>query len=89
VVGKGTGGISSGQEKTGQNMVTAELEPNQVQDLGDIIPALLEFKTKYDADVKFTVSLQLKGSKEKISQDVMKQLNELLAGVDKGLKFEV
>ena len=88
-VGKGTGLGGSEPEKAEGNIAIVELEPNQVQDLGDIIPALLEFKTKYDADVKFTVSLQLKCSKDKISPDVIKQLNDLLSGVDKGLKFEV
>ena len=88
-VGKGTGAAGGEQEKAEGNIATVELEPNQVQDLGDIIPALLEFKTKHDADVKFTVSLRLNISKEKISPDVIKQLNNLLAGVDKNLKFEV
>ena len=88
-VGKGTGETGSEQEKTGRNITTVELDPNQIQDLGDIIPALLELKTKYNADFKFIVSLRLNASKGEIDPGIIKQLNNMLAGVDEDLRFEV
>ncbi len=85
----GTGVAGAEEEKAGRNIVTVELEPNQIQDMGDLIPALLELKAQYNTDLKFTLSLRLNTPKKEIDPDIVKQLNELLSGVDENLKFEI
>lgn len=88
-VGAGTGGVGGEEQEEGSKVVTIELEPSQIQDLGDMIPALLEFKTQHNTDLKFTLSLCLNTSGEELNPEILKQINELLSGVDEDLKFDI
>ena len=52
-----------------------DFEPSQIQDLGDLIPALLEIKAKSKVAMKFHVRLELGDGKTKPSDAVVSEVN--------------
>lgn len=65
----------------------AELEPNQIQDLGDAIPELLKIKAKAKLNMKFQVRLEAGNEAQPPDQAVIDQINKLLAGVQEGFEL--
>jgi hypothetical protein len=59
----------------------ADLEPSQVQDLGDIVPKLLEIKARANAPIRFHVRIELGDGKTQPPEEVGKEANALLKGV--------
>jgi hypothetical protein len=86
-----TGGVTAGTIITGGItkllVASAELEPSQVQDLGDIIPKLLEIKTKANAPIRFLVRIEMGDGKTLPSDEAVKEANALLKSVKEDLKF--
>ena len=68
-------------------VASAELEPSEVQDLGDIIPQLLEMKTKANIPLKFRVQIELGDGKTPPPEHVAKDLNTLLDDLKEGFNF--
>lgn len=66
----------------------AELEPSEIQDLGDIVPQLLEIKAKADIPIKFLVRIELGDGKEAPPDDVVKRINELLSNMKDSFRLE-
>ncbi len=66
----------------------AELEPSEIQDLGDIVPQLLEIKAKADIPIKFLVRIELGDGKETPPDDVVKRINELLSNMKDSFRLE-
>ena len=64
----------------------AEFEPSQIQDLGDVIPALLDLKAKCKVAMKFHVRLELGDGKTKPSDEVVSQVNTALEDLDEGFR---
>ncbi len=52
-------------------VAAADFEPSQIQDLSDLIPALLDIKAKSKIAMKFRVRLELGDGKTKPSDDVV------------------
>jgi len=65
----------------------AELEPNQIQDLGDLIPELLKIKAKANLNMKFHVRFEAGNESQPPDQAVIDQINKLLEGVQE--RFEL
>jgi hypothetical protein len=86
--GGGTGGETvGGGPKPNTRVATAGFEPSQMQDLGDLIPALLEVKAKAKVDMKFHVRLEIGVGSTPPADDVVNNINELLK--DLGNEFRV
>jgi hypothetical protein len=66
----------------------AELEPNQIQDLGDLIPELLNLKAKANLTLKFRVRLEACNEAQPPDQTVIDQINTLLEGVQEGFELK-
>ncbi|HEV8713050.1 MAG TPA: hypothetical protein VGX03_09505, partial [Candidatus Binatia bacterium] len=65
-----------------------ELEPSEVQDLGDIVPQILEIKAKANVPIKFRVQIELGDGKEAPPDDVVMQINKLLGELKDAFMLE-
>jgi hypothetical protein len=85
----GTGGGTGGGATTPPNVrvAAADFEPSQIQDLGDLIPALLEIKAKAKLGMKFHVRLEVGDGTSRPADDVVNGINNLLK--DLGDDFRV
>ena len=68
-------------------VASAELEPSQIQELGDVMPKLLEVKAKANIAMRFTVRVEVGGGKAALSEEVAKGLNALLNQVKDGFQL--
>ncbi len=90
--GGGTGGGAGGGPGGGSappnvRSAAADFEPSQVQDLGDLIPALLEVKAKAKVAMKFHVRLEVGDGKTPPPASVVSDINALLKDVDADFKL--
>ena len=86
--GGGTGGGGTGGGGgAGQRTASAPLEPNQIQDLGDLIPALLEIKAQSNIDLNFHVDCHLKGQNGEIASEIIEKFNKLLTDIQEDFHF--
>ena len=69
-------------------MANAELEPAQVQELGDIVPKLLEVKTKSNTPIRFHVHIEMGDGKTLPSAEATRDANALLKGVKDELQLQ-
>ena len=78
----GTGGVSP-------KVLVAEavLEPSQIQDMGDIIPKLLELKAKTNTPIRFHLRIELGDGKTLPSAEVAQKANTILKGIKDGLQL--
>lgn len=65
----------------------AALEPSEIQDLGDLIPQLLEIKNKANAPLVFRVQIEFGDGVQKPDAQCTKEVNDLLEGLKPGLKL--
>lgn len=65
-------------------VASAEFEPSEIQDLGDIIPDLLKLKAKANTPFRFQVRIEMGDGKVMPSADAAKAVNVLLKGVKEG-----
>ena len=68
-------------------MAVAELEPSQVQDLGDIMPKLLEVKTKANVPIRFQIRIEMGDGKTMPSAETAQKANAILKSVKDGLQL--
>jgi len=83
-MGGGASGGMGGTEVSSPKLLvaSAEFEPSEIQDLGDIIPDLL--KLKANTPFRFQVRIEMGDGKVMPSADVAKEANVLLKGVKEG-----
>jgi hypothetical protein len=76
----GTGGGAGGGAATSPNIrvAAADFEPSQMQDLGDLIPAILEIKARAKLRMKFHVRLEIGDGTSRPPDDVVNAINNLL-----------
>ena len=89
-VREGTPGIGLGGLGAPSDAIVAhaELEPSRIQDLGDVMPQILEIKSKTSIPVVIKVQIEI-GDKETPPQDETdKALNKLLEPIDEKFRFE-
>jgi hypothetical protein len=65
----------------------ADLEPSQVQDLGDIMPKLLEIKMKTNTPIRFQIRIELGDGKTLPTADATQKANAILKGVRENLQL--
>ncbi|MGI6419469.1 MAG: DUF499 domain-containing protein [Thermoguttaceae bacterium] len=82
--GGGDGGPGPGPKTL---VAQAELEPSEIQDLGDLIPQLLEIKTKIDMPLKFRVRIEFGDGEQDASPESVASINELLESIRAGFKI--
>ena len=90
-VGAGEAAGGPGVDARGESKVltaSAELDPAQVQELGDIMPKLLAIKTKMNMPIKFHVRIELGDGKSLPPAEATKQANTLLRNVKEGLELQ-
>src|SRR5574341_1087083 len=83
-VGPGIRGVAD----VGPGMVlvaSAELSPSQVQDLGDIVPKLLEVKTKAGTLIRFHIRIEVGDGKARPAEQVAREINALLQRISESL----
>ena len=68
-------------------VVSAELEPSEIQELGDIVPKLLEIKARTNTPIRFHVRIEMGDGKALPSSEVADEANSLLRGVKEGLEL--
>jgi len=87
----GSSGVPTGQ--TGTNaariyMLDTEMEPGEIQDLGDILPKLLEVKARTGMPIRFRVRIEYGDGQKKPSEEALAEVNALLRGIKDGLGLE-
>ena len=65
----------------------ADLQPNQVQDLGDKIGSLLEIRSKQNVPIRFRVTVELGDGKNPPPADAVRKTNEILKKVKDGFEL--
>ena len=91
--GSGGGGSGGGEAGGGGTLpqvrvAAADFEPSQIQDLGDLIPALLEIKAKSKVAMKFHVRLELGDGKTKPSDQVVAEINSALKDLHQDFRVQ-
>jgi hypothetical protein len=73
--------------KKGILVAASELEPSEMQDLGDIIPKLLEVKAKANVPLHFQVRIEMGDGKTLPPAQAVGDINKLLKGVKSELEL--
>jgi hypothetical protein len=84
----GTGGTGGGGATPKMLVAVADLEPSQVQDLGDIVPKLLEVKTKTNTPIRFQIRIEMGDGKALPAADAAQKANAILKSVKEGLQLQ-
>ena len=66
-------------------VAAVELQPAQVQDLGDIVPKLLEVRAKAGLPIRFHVRIEVGDGQAAPTKDIIRDINTLLQRIDKKL----
>jgi len=85
--GEGVEGGSGAVVKPNLRAAAADFEPSQIQDLGELIPELLQVKAKSNIPMKFHVRLEIGDGDTPPSEDVVKKINDLLQELDPGFRI--
>jgi len=68
-------------------VAVADLEPSEVQNLSDIIPKLLEVKTKANVPLRFQIRIEMGDGKTMPSAETAQKVNAILKDVKEGLEL--
>jgi hypothetical protein len=68
-------------------VAASELEPAQVQDLGEIVPELLEIKAKSGTPIRFYIRINVGDGTTRPPEEVAREINALLQRIHEGLKL--
>jgi len=77
----GAGGQKPGILQPNVRVASGDFEPAQIQDLGDVIPRLLETKAKAKVAIKFRIKLEVGDGKAPLPDSVVKDINAILKDV--------
>jgi hypothetical protein len=88
-VGTGGGGFDPGAAGPKKKLVgVAPFEPAEIQDLGDVVPKLLELKAKSKVPIQFQVRIELGDGTALPPASLAEQLNKILATVKDGFRVQ-
>jgi hypothetical protein len=87
VMAKATGGVGDGgvHETPGVYVAQVDLEPSEVQDLGETIPKLLNITAATDTPLRFHMRVEVGSEKKPADKAVVGKVNTELKKVKKGL----
>ena len=85
--GAAVGGGTGGGPKPGVRLAAGDFEPSQIQDLGDLIPALLNIKARAKVGMKFHVRLEIGDGSTPPSDELVNEINGLIK--DLGGEFRI
>ena len=80
------GGKRARAEKPNVRVAEAQLEPVEIQDLADAVPALWEVKAKSNVPITVRVRIEVGDGKEVPPQEVLNEVNALLADLKEGFQ---
>jgi hypothetical protein len=83
--GPGFGGTQPGSNKL---VAQSELKPSEIQDLGDIMPKLLEIKNKANIPLAFRVRIELGDGENQPDEETVQSINVLLKDINDEFQFE-
>ena len=66
----------------------AQLEPSEIQDLGDAMPQLLEIKAKSNAPIRVRVRVEVGDGQDLPPQETAEQVNTVLKEVKEGFQVQ-
>jgi len=69
-------------------VASAELEPSQVQDLGEIMPGLLKIKAKANTPIRFHVDIEVGDGKTPPSKEAANAFNKVLKKVKEDFQLQ-
>lgn len=69
-------------------IASAELEPSELQDLADLLPALLEIKARAGVPLRLRVQIELGDGTERPPEDAVTQVDEVLGKVKEDFRVE-
>jgi uncharacterized protein len=86
----GGGGTGLGASEHGSKAVIAhaDLSPSAIQDLGDIIPEILEIKNKTDVPLIITVQIKVGDANTEPEAETVESLNQLLETIKEGFRLQ-
>ena len=82
--GGGTGG-TGGESK--HLVAEGELDPGEIQDLGDVMPQLTKIKASTNTPIRFHVRVEVGDGKEDPREEVVQEINTILENLKKGLRL--
>ncbi len=84
----GGGGGGGDKVPPGNRMhVQADMEPSEIQELGDVMPQLLAIKARANIPLTFTLQISLGDGKDTPPKEVLLEINKILDGVKQGLNL--
>jgi hypothetical protein len=83
----GTGGTGGGSPPK-VLVASAELEPSEVQDLGDLIPKLLNVRAKTGAPIRFHLRIEMGNGQVLPPAEAASEVNAILKTVKDGLQLQ-
>ena len=90
--GGGTGGGTGFDTGTGGHTTklvgTAPFEPAEIQDLGDVMPKLLDLKAKSKVPFQFHVRIEFGDGTNQPQASLVEQLNKILATIKDGFQVQ-
>lgn len=87
--GGGTGGFDTRSGAATKKLVgLAPFEPAEIQDLGDAVPKLLEFKAKAKLPIQFQIRIELGDGTDLPSPALAEQLNKILESIKDGFRVQ-
>ena len=66
----------------------SELKPSEIQDLGDIMPRLLEIKNNANIPLAFRIQIELGDGENQPDDETVKSMNLLLDDIKDGFQLE-
>ena len=84
--GVGGGGFGGIVRETNVLAAEAELEPSEIQDLGDVIPQLLAIKSKAGYPIIFRVRIEVGNGKQAPDDASIAEINQILEDLKAGFK---
>jgi hypothetical protein len=87
--GAGGTGFDTGTGPAKKKLVAvASFEPAEIQELGDVVPKLLELKAKSKVPIQFQVRIELGDGSDFPPPSLAEQLNKILATVKDGFRVQ-
>ena len=83
--GKGAG-VEGGADKV--LIANADLEPSEVQEMGDVMPDLLKIKARGNAPIRFRVRIELGDGKTLPPQETADEINKILKKVKEEFQLQ-